>query len=95
MNHMILRGLFIFLLLFDAFLAYKFVWGNHGYICYLDKCQYKQELINTLNQLEADSYQMSRQIRLLKKESTLLEKEIRCRLHYARPDEILYMRFKK
>jgi len=92
---MILRGLIVLLLLFDAFLAYKFIWSNRGYIYYQEQCQYKQSLVNRLDKIETESCKLSQQIRMLKKESRLLEKEIRCRLHYARDDEVMYMKFEE
>lgn len=89
---MIIRCLVVVLLLLNAFLAYKFFFGDNGYLIYRQECQYEQKLSDRLSRLNKETYEMSQDIRLLKKDSTLLEKEIRCRLHYARPNEILYMK---
>jgi cell division protein FtsB len=88
---MISKIVCIGLLLFDTFLAFKFVWSENGYVRYKQQCHYEQELVNMLAGLESETYEMSQNIRLLQKDSLLLEKEIRCRLHYAKPHEVMYL----
>lgn len=79
------------LILVNATLCYKAVWGENGLINHgrLKEQQFAAE--EECRQLDDANRALSREIRLLQTDNVYVERMIRERLHYLRDNEILYL----
>lgn len=71
------------------------IWGPTGIIEYREVKDQYAALQRQLSELDMQNMSLSREIRLLETDDRYFEKMIRLRLHYVRPNEILYLFDKK
>ncbi len=72
-------------------LCYSLFFSEHGLLMYMDTRERQDELQQRLTALDETSLSLSNEIRLLKEDRVYIEKTIREKLNYIRPNEVLYI----
>lgn len=67
------------------------MFGPNGTIAYREKRSEARDLQQQINSLEKENSALSEQIKGLETDPKAIEKEAREQLHYARPDEVIYV----
>lgn len=78
-------------LVMNLVLAYRLLWGEQSYYAWQNMKERRTELQAELEGLDVRRATLSKEIRLLQTDFSYVEKVIRSRLNYVRPDEILYV----
>jgi len=76
--------------LFALFLAWHVVNGRNGLTSWQQKRAEDKALAQEVEQLTAENARLSQHVDRLKSDPGAIEHEARERLHYARPNEIIY-----
>jgi cell division protein FtsB len=76
--------------LFALFLAWHVVNGRNGLTSWQQKRAEDKALIQEVEQLTQENARLSQHVDRLKSDPGSIEHEARERLHYARPNEIIY-----
>jgi cell division protein FtsB len=76
--------------LFALFLAWHAVNGRNGLTSWQQKRAEDKALAQEIEQLTAENARLSQHVDRLKSDPGAIEHEARERLHYARPNEIIY-----
>jgi cell division protein FtsB len=76
--------------LFAVFLAWHVVNGRNGLTSWQQKRAEDKALAQEIQQLTEENARLSEHVDRLKSDPGAIEHEARERLHYARPDEIIY-----
>lgn len=84
-------AILILALLMNVTLAYRLVWGEQSVSAWRDLKARQGQLTAELRDLDRQRADLSREIRLLQTDDSYVEKMIRQRLNYVRPNEILYL----
>ena len=88
---MMFRILLIGLIGLNLWLMASIVFGAKGFSTYTRQKKVHAELSARLAQVRADNRDLSQRIRLLKKDREYLEQVVRCRLHYVKANEVIYL----
>lgn len=80
------------LLAFNCFLIFQFIWGDNGFLRYLELKRMQERLQGQAAEVRQENVRLSREIRLLKESPFYIEKVIRSEMHYVQPGEIVYFR---
>lgn len=67
------------------------MFGPNGTIAYREKRSEARDLQQQINSLEKENSALSEQIKGLETDPKAIEKEAREQLHYAKPDEVIYV----
>ena len=67
------------------------IWGSTGLLKYWAVKEEYASLQQRLAELDQQNLTLSREIRLLQSDNQYFEKMIRLRLHFVRPNEVLYV----
>lgn len=67
------------------------MFGPNGTIAYREKRGESRDLQQQINSLEKENSALSDQIKALETDPKAIEKEAREQLHYAKPDEVIYV----
>ncbi len=73
-----------------AVLGYHAIFGDNGLLMYQKKRQMSRELAAQNQSLNQENGALEQQIKGLKSDPKVIEKEARERLRYARPGEVIY-----
>ncbi len=73
------------------FIGYHAIFGENGAVAYQKKCAEYRSLQNDVQQLQSEQDKLSQEIHSLKTDRSAIEKEAREQLHYAKPDEVIYV----
>ncbi|WP_147821629.1 FtsB family cell division protein [Salidesulfovibrio onnuriiensis] len=79
------------LILINLFLLFRFVWSGQGLFAYMELKQRHDALERQLQEVDAESLDLSREIVRLKNDRAYQEKIIRDRMNFVKKDEILYI----
>lgn len=71
-------------------LGYHAIFGDNGLLMYQKKRQISRELAGQNQSLNQENIALEQQIKGLKSDPKMIEKEARERLRYARPGEVIY-----
>jgi len=71
-------------------LGWNFVTGQNGISSWTSKRARDRQLSQEIDRLNAENARLSQHIERLKSDPAAIEFEARQRLHYARPDEVIY-----
>ncbi len=71
-------------------LGWSFVMGQNGISSWNSKRLRDQQLTEEIDHLNAENSRLGQHIERLKDDPAAIEFEARARLHYARPDEVIY-----
>ncbi len=86
------RILLVALLLFiNLFLLFRLIWSDQGVFTYLELRNRYTALEEKINAVDAESLNLSQEIRRLKSDKTYQEKVVRERMNFVKKDEILYI----
>jgi cell division protein FtsB len=86
------RILLVALLLFiNLFLLFRLVWSDQGVFTYLELKNRYEALEEKIKSVDAESLDLSQEIRRLKSDKAYQEKVVRERMNFVKKDEILYI----
>ena len=86
------RILLVALLLFiNLFLLFRLVWSDQGVFTYLELKNRYEALEEKIKGVDAESLDLSQEIRRLKSDKAYQEKVVRERMNFVKKDEILYI----
>lgn len=86
------RILLVALLLFiNLFLLFRLVWSDQGVFTYLELKNRYSALEEKIKGVDAESLDLSQEIRRLKSDKAYQEKVVRERMNFVKKDEILYI----
>ena len=86
------RILLVALLLFiNLFLLFRLVWSDQGVFTYLELKNRYEVLQEKIKGVDAESLDLSQEIRRLKSDKAYQEKVVRERMNFVKKDEILYI----
>jgi len=88
MARRILLGILIFV---NVILLFRLVWTEHGIFAYMNMRKRSEKLQNQLQEVDARSLELSKEIRRLKNDRGYQETVIRERLNYVKENEVLYI----
>lgn len=88
---MVRRAVLVCLLLLNAMLLWTLVVGDHGVFAYWGLKDRRDRLLQSRDEADRISRELSQEIRLLSSDPAYQEKMVRERLNYVRQDEILYL----
>ncbi len=77
--------------LFTAWLFLHVVFGANGMVIYRQKSTEYKSLQKEVDSLEKENQRYAEQIKGLKSDPKMIEKEAREQLHYTRPGEVVYV----
>ena len=83
-----LLGILIFV---NIVLLFRLFWTEHGLFAYLNMRKHQVKLQNQLQEVDARSLDLSREIRRLKSDRNYQEMVIRERMNYVKDNEVLYI----
>ena len=66
------------------------IYGNHGLSVWQQKRAEDRALQQEIKDLQQENAQMRQQLERLKSDPDAIEREAREKLHYAKPDEVIY-----
>ncbi len=89
------RTLLSVLVCFNLFLLYNLIWSDSGIFAYLELKSRHARLEQRLAKLNANSLDLSQEIRWLKTDRAFTEKMARTRMNYLKNNEVLYQFPKK
>jgi cell division protein FtsB len=75
---------------FAVFLGWHVVTGRNGLNSWQQKSNEEKALAQEIQQLAAENAHLRQHVERLKSDPAAIEDEARKRLHYARPNEIIY-----
>ncbi len=87
-GRLILVGL---LLVINLFLLFRLIWSDQGFFAYLELKSRYETLQARINDVDAQSLDLSQEIRRLKSDKGYQEKVVRERMNFVKKDEILYI----
>lgn len=83
--------IFLFVFLFiAAFLCYSFFFADMGYLKYLELKRNEKKLIREIREISAENELLKREIELLKKDPSYLEKYAREKFGLVKPGEMVF-----
>jgi len=85
------RVLLGLLILVNLFLLCRLIWSGQGVFAYLDLKERHNVLRQQLEDMDAKSLDLSKEILRLKSDKAYQEKIIRDRMNFVKQDEILYL----
>ncbi len=85
------KGILGVLLIVNVLLVWAIVGGRHGLHPYRQQQAALSQVQSRLEQVREDNIELSRKIRLLKKDDQYKEQTVRTRLHYVHNNEIIYL----
>lgn len=85
------RLFLVFIIVLNLFLVYRLLWSDQGVFAYLELKDRYAELSTRIEQLDQESLELSREIRLLSADGPYIERMIRQEMHFVRDDEVLYL----
>ena len=88
MARRILLGILIFV---NVILLFRLVWTEHGIFAYMNMRKRSEKLQSQLQEVDARSLELSKEIRRLKNDRSYQETVIRERLNYVKENEVLYI----
>lgn len=88
MARRILLGILIFV---NVVLLFRLFWTEHGLFVYMNMRKRSVKLQNQLQEVDARSLELSREIRRLKNDRSYQEMIIRERMNYVKENEVLYI----
>ncbi len=81
----------VFIIVLNMFLVYRLLVSEQSVFAYLDlKAQYS-EMGARIADLDQQSLELSREIRLLASDGPYIERMIRQEMHFVRENEVLYL----
>lgn len=81
----------IVLLILNGLLVFHFIWGENGLLATMELKKTEQSMEEQLKEVREANLDLSRKIRLLKRDPEYLEKVIRSEMHFVQPGETLYL----
>ncbi|WP_460180435.1 FtsB family cell division protein [Thermodesulfovibrio sp. TK110] len=84
------RIFFFLLFLIILFLAYSFLFGDMGYLKYLELKKNEQRLIKEINRISMENNTLKNEIELLKKDPSYMEKYAREKFGVIKPGEMVF-----
>ncbi len=84
------KVLLLVLLIISGFLVYNFFFGEMGYIKYKQLKNNEKKLINEINNLSAENANIKREIELLKKDPSYLEKYAKEKYGLVKSGEMVF-----
>ncbi len=84
----VLLGVLIFV---NLFLLFRLIWSEHGLFAYLNMRARSAKLQQQLEEIDAKSLELSKEIRRLKSDRAYQEMIIRDRMNYVKENEVLYI----
>jgi cell division protein FtsB len=85
------KGILGILLMVNVLLVWAIVGGGQGLRPYRRQQAVLSQVQSRLEQVREDNIELSRKIRLLKKDEQYKEQMVRIRLHYVHNNEIMYL----
>lgn len=79
------------LLVINLFLLFRLIWSDQGVFTYLELRNRYSALEEKVNAVDAESLDLSQEIRRLKSDKMYQEKVVRERMNFVKKDEILYI----
>lgn len=79
------------LLVINLILLFRLVWSDQGVFAYLDLKQRYEALQQKIEGVDAESLDLSQEIRKLKSDKGYQEKIVRERMNFVKKDELLYI----
>ncbi|GAC1658861.1 MAG: hypothetical protein NVS9B15_20900 [Acidobacteriaceae bacterium] len=70
-------------------IAYKAIYGTHGWIAYHEEVSDSEKLDREIAELKSRNDQTAAQIKALKTDPNVIEREAREQLHYVRPNDVV------
>ena len=75
----------------NVVLLFRLIWSEHGIIAYMNMRNRSVKLETQLREVDAQSLELSKEIRRLKSDRAYQEKVIRERMNYIKENEVLYI----
>lgn len=76
---------------FTIWVGLHVMFGSNGTVTYRHKRAEARDLQQQINSLDKENSALSQQINALRSDPKAIEKEAREQLHYAKPDEVIYV----
>ncbi|WP_353684834.1 septum formation initiator family protein [Thermodesulfovibrio sp. 3907-1M] len=84
------RVFFFLVFLIILFLAYSFLFGDMGYLKYLELKKNEQKLIKEIDQISMENNTLKNEIELLKNDPSYMEKYAREKFGVVKPGEMIF-----
>ena len=85
------RVLLFVLVMINLVLLFRLVWSEHGLFAYMNMRSRAAKLTQQLQEIDAKSLELSKEIRRLKSDRAYQEMIIRDRMNYVKENEVLYI----
>lgn len=85
------RILLVILVVVNIVLLFRLIWSDHGVFAYMNMRKRSTMLEAQLQDMDAKSLELSKEIRRLKGDKAYQEMIIRDRMNYVRGNEVLYI----
>ncbi|MHC1701314.1 MAG: septum formation initiator family protein [Humidesulfovibrio sp.] len=85
------RVLLVILVFVNVVLLFRLFWTEHGLFAYMNMRKRSMMLQEQLQEVDAKSLELSREIRRLKNDRSYQEMVIRERMNYVKENEVLYI----
>lgn len=85
------RVLLVVLVVVNVVMLFRLVWSEHGLFAYMNMRARAAKLRQQLQEIDAKSLELSKEIRRLKSDRAYQEMIIRDRMNYVKENEVLYI----